>query len=271
MSNLAYIDYTRRWDYEKVQKLDDEYRYEVIDGKLYMLASPSIMHQQLSGELIGQIGKYFDDKPCHPFCAPLDVDIEKKGKKSKRFIQPDIFVVCDKDKLTPDNIVGAPDFIVEILSPSSIKKDKDVKYHLYEKYGVREYWIADPTNREIQIFLLENKEFVDKGIHSFKNKIKSYIFEGLEIDLKDIYYNGYCLREDSEDYNREDEKWEFATGKYVDYELGEYEKQILEYILSLRDTWDYEDDVMKLGAFRKLFELFDGNLVYRGYNIIHFK
>ena len=271
MSNLAYIDDTKIWTYKDVQKLDDDNRYEIINGKLHMLASPTTIHQIISRELSVQISKYFDGKPCEPFYAPLDVDIENKGKDAVKLLQPDIFVICDKSKIK-EKIHGAPDFVIEILSPGSTKRDTEEKFKTYERYKVKEYWIVDPTKKEIQLYLLRKNKYEDKGMYSFKDQIKSNIFFGLEINLKELYdYKKLFVYEESEEYNKEEKRLERTIWKYVDYDLGKYEKQILQYILDLKDMWNYEDDVMQLGAFRKLFELMDGELVYRGHNIINFK
>jgi len=131
MSNLAYIDDTRKWTYDDVQELDDGNRYEVIDGRLYMMASPNNIHQRLSFEISRQIGNYLDGKTCEGYSAPMDVDFDKKIGKSINFVQPDIFVICEKNQKGKNQILGAPDFIIEIISPSNEGKDRFAKYHLY--------------------------------------------------------------------------------------------------------------------------------------------
>lgn len=272
MSNLAYIDDTRKWRYKDIKDWDDDNRYEIINGKLYMLASPSTIHQMIIVKIATQIANYLDGKPCEPFIAPMNVFLDGKVDESSKYIQPDIFVVCDRNKIAENEIQGAPDFVIEILSPSSTSKDKLGKFKQYEKYKVKEYWIVDPKNHQIQMYFLENDKYTDKGKYSFRKPIKSNLFLDLYIDLCELYDDKLykTLNEESEEYINISQKLEEATFKYINYKLGKYEKQVLEYILSLKDKWDYEEDVMQLGAFRKLFELMDGDLVYRGYDVIHF-
>jgi len=271
MSNLAYIDDTKEWTYEDVQKLDDENRYEVINGKLYMLASPSTVHQRLSVEISGQIRNYLEGKTCEVFAAPMNVFLDEKMQKSNKAVQPDIFIVCDKNKKGKNHIIGVPDLIIEILSPTNMFHDKDTKLDLYLETGVKEYWIVDPIYRRITKYVLKEEAYLMTR-YRITEKVKSYLFPGLAIDISEIYEeNEYLLKEEKAQYGISDEKWSYASNsKYINYELGEFEEKVLKYILSLKEDWDYEPDVMKLGAFRKLFELFDGNLVYRGYNVIHF-
>jgi len=268
MSSLAYIDDTKIWTYDDVQKLDDGNRYEVIDGKLYMLASPNNMHQTLSFEISKQIAIYLEGKTCKGYSAPMDVDFEKKVGKSNNTVQPDIFIVCDENKRKGKNqILGAPDFIIEILSPGDEGKDRNEKLNLYLKNKVREYWIIDPRWNSIEQYVLEKENYTIE-IHRITDKVKASIFDDLEIDISKIYQeNEYLLREESAPYNENRFEMSEKLKDYLyrnfsdEFVIEEYEAQILEMILNLREDWDYEG-VVKLGEFRNCFEMIDGELLY---------
>ena len=204
MSNLACIDDTKIWTYEDVQKLNNGNRYELIDGTLYMLASPSTMHQKISGEIFGQIREYLKGKSCEVYFAPMDVNFEKKLEKSNNFVQPDIFVICDKNKKRKNQILGTPDFIVEIISPKDELKDRFEKLNLYFINKVKEYWIVDPIKKRIDTYILKDKKYIWNN-YKITEKIKVSIFDSLEIDVSGEYKrNEYLLREEDEEYIIED-------------------------------------------------------------------
>jgi segregation and condensation protein B len=125
---------------------DDKVRYELIDGMPYMMASPSQKHQEISGELFRQLGNFLLGKPCKPFHAPFDVRLNA-NKSDDTVVQPDLLVVCDHSKLDGKSVNGAPDFIIEILSPSTMSYDLIIKLNKYMRSGVREYWVVDPESR----------------------------------------------------------------------------------------------------------------------------
>ncbi len=129
-----------------------------------MMSSPGTIHQRISGVLFNQLANFLDGKPCEVFSAPLDVRLfEKAGDDPKdvdTVVQPDILVVCDKNKIDDKGIKGAPDLVIEILSPSAQSHDCFVKLNLYQQAGVREYWIADPETETVRVFLLD-----DEGIY----------------------------------------------------------------------------------------------------------
>ena len=217
MNNLAYIDDTRKWTYDDVQKFDDENRYEVIDGKLYMMSSPNTMHQTLIGEIFGQLRDYFKGKTCEAYIAPLDVDFDKKIGKSINFVQPDIFVICDKNKKGKNQILGAPDFIIEIISPSDEGKDRFEKYHLYLSNKVREYWIIDSINKTIDTYILDGDKYEHEE-YRITDKVRVSIFNDLVIDISKTYKeNAYLLEDDSEEYNSKEQRLEEESAVYEEY------------------------------------------------------
>ena len=137
----------KKYSYSDYINWSDDERWEIIDGVVYnMRPAPKLKHQKISRNITWAIGKNTSKlKECEFFEAPTDVALDEFN-----VVQPDIFIVCDKNKITEDNIKGAPDLIIEIVSPSSAYKDTKIKKDLYEKFGVREYIIVFPD-----LFLVE--------------------------------------------------------------------------------------------------------------------
>ncbi|WP_026527181.1 Uma2 family endonuclease [Butyrivibrio sp. VCD2006] len=175
---------------EKHYTLDDYYalpdnvRVELIDGKFYDMASPSQIHQEISRELEFCIAEYIRSRKgkCEMFHAPFDV---KLYEKKDDIVQPDIFVVCDRDKLDGKRCNGAPDWIIEIASPSNTTHDYVRKLSLYEKAGVREYWIVNPDDKMITVYNFDNGNHSIKT-YTFDESIKAGIYDDLIIDFKEI-------------------------------------------------------------------------------------
>ena len=201
MKNTAKYIKDKVYTYADLEKIDDENRYEIIDGKLYLMSSPTTKHQVVLGDLAVYFLKYFEGKKYRPFIAPLDVRLDGKEDKSKNVIQPDLMVVCDESKIR-DKIEGAPDLIVEILSKYNKLHDKFDKYHLYQKYGVKEYWIIDIEEGLAYVYILRNDNvYTLPKVYKIKETIKSTIFKGLEISLEETFKNNpNLLKEDEENY-----------------------------------------------------------------------
>lgn len=143
----TYADYVK-WTFEE--------RLELIKGKIFnMSPAPTRRHQKISGKLFTPISNFLDGKPCEVYSAPFDVRLTPlKGKKRKdnqiyTVVQPDICVICDIDKLDDRGCIGAPDLIIEILSPGNTKKEMSDKFQVYEENGVREYWLVEPNDNVI--------------------------------------------------------------------------------------------------------------------------
>ncbi|MGB4006663.1 MAG: Uma2 family endonuclease [Halanaerobiales bacterium] len=173
-------------------KWNDGKRYELIDGQVYILApAPSPEHQRISGELYRQISNYLLDKDCQVFAAPFDVRLpegEERDEEILTIVQPDILVVCDKSKLDQRGLKGAPDMVIEIVSPSTAGRDRGVKRDLYERNGVREYWLVDYSNKTIEVYLLNKGNSYGKPVvYSAEEKVPVNIFEGLEIELSLVF------------------------------------------------------------------------------------
>ena len=132
------------YTYEEWLKIDDGNRYELLNGTLYMMASPTPQHQAVSGEIFRQITNFLVGKPCRIYAAPFDIRIHR-GKDT--VFVPDISVICDSSKINKRGCEGAPDLIVEILPPSTSRFDRFTKFHEYRRAGVQEYWIVDPDEK----------------------------------------------------------------------------------------------------------------------------
>ncbi len=177
------------YTYDDYLNWTDDQRIELIDGQIYLMAPPSTMHQRVLREIFTIFSVYLKGKKCEAFCAPFGVKFTEKGEKDiKTVVEPDIVVICDKSKLDNDGCKGAPDLIVEITSPSTARKDRVEKFNLYEKYGVKEYWIVEPDLKIVNVFALqENNRYGRPEIYTEEDKIKVSIFDDLSIDLKDVF------------------------------------------------------------------------------------
>lgn len=165
--------------------LPDDLRVELIDGVFYDMAAPRTWHQAISGYIHKQfLDHVMEHKgPCFPFMSPVDVQLDADDKT---VVQPDVLVVCDRDKYKSGHVFGAPDLVIEVLSPSTRKKDMQLKYHKYGNAGVREYWIVDPANKAvIQYNLIEN---TPPKIYSFSDTVPVLIWDGAcQVDFKEMY------------------------------------------------------------------------------------
>ena len=188
MENLAYNLKEKDYTYEDLLKIDDNNRYEIINGKLHLMSSPTTIHQKILLKLATQLELFFDNKKCTPFVAPLDVRLSgnKDNKKVKDVVQPDLMVVCDENKIDEKGICGAPDFIIEIMSPGSITHDLIIKFTLYLKYKVKEYWLISPMEETINIMQLKNNLYETQE-YKINEEIQSNLFKDLKLNLKEIY------------------------------------------------------------------------------------
>jgi Uma2 family endonuclease len=170
-------------------KMDD--MVEIIKGKIFKMApAPSSKHQRVSANLSGIFYNYFRNQPCQYFCAPFDVILPSKGKDfnaSDKVVQPDIVIICDPSKIQEKGCFGAPDWIIEILSPFTAKKDLQLKFDLYEESEVGEYWIVAPLYHTIEVFVLENKVFRRVRAYAQDDIVRSHTFPDLEMDLREIF------------------------------------------------------------------------------------
>lgn len=166
---------------EEFYAMSEDIRAELVNGEIIYMAAPSRLHQEISRELLFAITGYIKEKGgnCRVFAAPFSVQL-KKDKDT--VLEPDISVICDADKLTKHGCVGAPDWVIEIVSPSNSSYDYITKLNLYNDAGVREYWIVEPKNKTVYVYDMDGGELPLKT-YSFQDAIKAGIFEDLTINF----------------------------------------------------------------------------------------
>jgi Uma2 family endonuclease len=163
-------------------------RWELFDGTPRMMASPTLTHQFISDELTRQMGNFLLNKPCRVISAPFDVRLfPKANDKDDTYVQPDLIVVCDKTKLFEHGCKGAPDLVVEVLSPSTSKTDMVYKFKKYRDAGVREYWIVDPEKQYVMVCSLKDGEYVTKTYDAQSKTLESGVLAGCVIDLAALF------------------------------------------------------------------------------------
>ena len=167
---------------DDIYALPDGERAELIDGQIYMMAPPNRKHQTIARELFSSINSYIKSKggSCEPFFAPFAVFL---NKDDTNYVEPDISVICDKSKLTDKGCSGAPDWIIEIVSPSSRKMDYFTKLFKYRTSGVREYWIVDPDRKRVTVYDFESEDTWD---YTFSESVNVCIYDDLFINFSDI-------------------------------------------------------------------------------------
>lgn len=186
---------------------DDE-RWELIDGVPYdMSPAPSRTHQRLSIALSSQFFNYLEGKPCEVYAAPFDVILPEENEAEEdieTIVQPDIVVVCDPDKLDDKGCKGAPDLIIEIISPSTGRKDLKEKFYRYERAGVKYYWLVHPEEQVVVIYTLNNDgEYGRPAPYAETDKIDVELFDDLTIDLAEVF--GIEKEENQSDEEQTDE------------------------------------------------------------------
>ena len=173
---------TETYTIEDIYALPDGERAELIDGQIYYMAPPSFVHQKISVKLSTKIDNYITEHngKCEVVAAPFAVFL---NKDDLTYVEPDISVICDPSKLNDKGCNGAPDWVIEIVSPSSKRMDYSTKLFKYRTAGVREYWIVDPAKDRTMVC---NFEIDDSEEYSFKDKVKAGIYPDLYIDFAEI-------------------------------------------------------------------------------------
>lgn len=166
-------------------------RYEFYDGQPVVLPSPSDLHQEVSGELFVQLHAHLRGKRCKVYAAPFDVRLfEREGDRPEdvqTVVQPDISIICDRDKLDERGCKGAPDLTLEILSPSNVCHDLLVKLNLYQRAGVREYWVVSPEDKSVNVFLLDGDGLKLSYVYGPKDIAKVNVLDGCFIELSKVF------------------------------------------------------------------------------------
>tara|TARA_B100001245_G_C22847611_1_gene407406 strand:- start:494 stop:1117 length:624 start_codon:yes stop_codon:yes gene_type:complete len=182
-ATYSYADYLR-WSFEE--------RVELIKGKLFRMSpAPRRSHQGISLVIGNEIFNFLKGKSCKTYMAPFDVRFPNQpddtDAQTFTVVQPDICVICDHSKLDDAGCKGAPDLIVEILSPSTASKDLNEKYQLYEEHGVKEYWVVYPGEAVLEIYELQSGKYLSTGKFVKEDVVTSKVLPGLEIKLSEVF------------------------------------------------------------------------------------
>ena len=167
-------------------------RIEIINGEAVMMSPPTRIHQEILMELSRQLANFLEGKTCKVYPAPFAVRLFEKGgdrpEDVDTMVEPDISVVCNHDKLDKHGCKGAPDLVIEILSPSTQRHDQLVKLGLYQRAGVREYWIVDPENKTVRVMLLDDdRVFQLHEVYSCDDVAKVTVLEGCFVELPKVF------------------------------------------------------------------------------------
>ena len=192
ITSLEQLDLSKVYSYADYFRWKFEERVELIKGFIHKMSAPNLTHQLISGDLFWQIKTLFKGKACEIVAAPLDVRLPYSKKKTDdasifTVVQPDICIVCDDSQKDEHGIIGAPDLIIEILSPSNSRKDTKIKFDLYEENGVKEYWIADPRKKTIRLYTLHHRKYTGPVTFTENDEIRSVLFPELTFSLKEVF------------------------------------------------------------------------------------
>ncbi len=194
ITNISQLDLNKRYTYADYLTWAFDERLELIKGWIYKMSpAPKRKHQKVSFKLLMSFGNYFNSNCCEVYEAPFDVRLKKnKGSDSEvdTVVQPDISVFCDLSKLDDRGAIDAPDLVVEITSDSTMKKDYNEKFNIYEENDVQEYWIVNPDSHSMEIFARKEDKFESIGvfnIHDGATEVTSIMFPDLTVNLIEIF------------------------------------------------------------------------------------
>jgi Uma2 family endonuclease len=192
ITSLDQLDLNKTYTYADYLLWQFQERVELLKGRILQMEMPNRCHQSISQNLSFLIARYLWKSQCKVYSAPFDVRLphfsEKKNKNIITVVQPDICVICDKTKLDAKGCIGAPDFIIEILSPGNSRKEMKEKYEIYEEVGVKEYWLIHPEEQMVQRFVLnEQGKYIGLQPLVVDDIATTTILQGLEINLVDVF------------------------------------------------------------------------------------
>jgi Uma2 family endonuclease len=189
------------YTYADVLEWDEDFRAEIINGVIYAMSPPATTHQRILMKLAGKLANFLEGKTCEVFPAPFGVRLFPEADQSDdTVLEPDLVVICDPSKIDSRGCNGAPDLVIEILSPSTSHKDRMLKFNLYLKAGVREYWIVDPETKSVQVHVLDRGRYITSAYGVYDPETmgedeRRYVpdtapvavLPGFSIDLKTIF------------------------------------------------------------------------------------
>ncbi len=188
---FAELDFTKDYTYADYLKWTFEERLELIKGKLFKMSpAPNRIHQELVHRIDGELYNFLKGKPCSAFPAPFDVRLPRKSKDDKDIltvVQPDISVICDPSKLDDKGCIGAPDIVVEILSPGNNRKELKNKYEAYEEASVKEYWLIHPQEKTFLKYVLTNGKFQASRLMTSGDEVITEVLPGFALSLDELF------------------------------------------------------------------------------------
>jgi Uma2 family endonuclease len=187
---LADLDFTKDYTYADYLKWTFEERLELIKGKLFRMSGPNSMHQRLAGRIAGPLYIYLKGKSCEFFIAPFDVRLTRLSKDDKdivTMVQPDLCVICDPYKVDKRGCIGAPDIVVEILSPGNNKKELNFKYHVYEEECVQEYWVVIPQEKTFLQYILKFGKYQPSRLLTIGDEVTTEVLPGFVLSLEELF------------------------------------------------------------------------------------
>ena len=193
ITDINDLDLTKSYTYADYLTWNFQERLEILKGKIFKMSpAPSRKHQEISAKIFRKFDRYFENRTCNIYYAPFDVRLKnfKKSTSDKEIttvLQPDICVICDKEKLDDRGCIGAPDLIIEILSPGNSKKEMDIKFDLYEENAVKEYWIVEPFQKSILIYTLQNDKYIGLKPIAEEGLVHSPLFPELSFNVEEIF------------------------------------------------------------------------------------
>lgn len=190
ITDINQLDFNKLYTYADYLRWRFDERIELFKGKIFKMSpAPNRKHQEISMQVTIKLFETFKTHPCKLYAAPFDVRLprmDEKGNEIHTVVQPDLCIICDENKLDDRGCIGAPDLIIEILSPGNSKKEMKNKFQIYEEAGVKEYWIVNPTDEFVLVNVLEDGKYDTKN-PIVDDWVNSYIFENLKIHTDDIF------------------------------------------------------------------------------------
>lgn len=188
ITSLDQLDLSKTYTIQDYVSWKFKEKVELFKGYLSKMSpAPNTQHQLIARQIFQEIAWYLKKKTCQVFFAPYDIYLPTG--EGQTVVQPDICVICDRTKIKKLGCVGSPDLVVEILSPGNSRKEMKEKYDLYEEAGVAEYWVVFPSEEVLQIYLLENQQFVPQKPYTAGDIYKSTVLKGFEIEVAQIFEN----------------------------------------------------------------------------------
>lgn len=191
ITSPSQLDPNQLYTYADYQSWEFEDRSELMRGQLWLMPAPRRVHQEVSADIHYLLKRHLQGKKCRAYAAPFDVRLVKGGPQSdaqiRTVVQPDICVVCDPAKLDDKGCIGAPDLVVEIISPGSVGHDTRAKFALYEENGVLEYWLVAPGEKSVTVFVLDKDRYEQTGEYYKPGPIPVHTLPGLTLEWDDVF------------------------------------------------------------------------------------